>query len=120
MTTETYESERQAVLDAGDPVETFLNAPDMKYFSEVGTLDIDLSVNGAEALYNAYNSMLDFTYTDDEDSTPAKLVFDLYVDLCRRLETHDFSKALPNRTPDFIIVARDFETSEDTTTVLRS
>ena len=82
----------------------FYNAPDMQYFSEADTLDIDFYRNG-NALFLALNSRLD----DMDFEQASELVMQAYVDICNKLKRSRTLKTLFPVHKDFHITARDFE-----------
>lgn len=87
----------------------YYNAPDMQYFSESGTLEIDLFTPVLEEAYLFYDRTFDFHQSSESDySKWSDTVRELYLRVCKRLMHIDFSNSF-SKTDNFLVLARDFE-----------
>lgn len=85
------------------------NAPDMQYFSESDTIDIDLYTFNLEEAYlfvdRAYDNM---KLSDEEYENMSHQVREVYLRICKRLIHMNFDKSF-TKTENFLVLARDFE-----------
>lgn len=85
------------------------NAPDMQYFSEAGSISIDLYTTKLAPTYLFLDRKFDIMKT----SNAALLLWEeqvhqIYLRVCKRLMHFDFSACFP-KTDHFLILAKDFE-----------
>ncbi|GAA5038180.1 hypothetical protein GCM10011506_35090 [Marivirga lumbricoides] len=86
------------------------NAPDMHYFSEDDSLKVDLYSETIQSAYLFTDKYTEDISWNDEDQHEAweKEVFQVYLNVCKRLLHFDFSACFP-KSPHFLVMAREFE-----------
>lgn len=86
------------------------NAPDMHYFSEDDSLRIDLYSENIQSAYLFTDKYTEDLSWNDDGAHKAwgQEVFEVYLNVCKRLMHNDFSGSFP-KTPDFLVMAREFE-----------
>jgi hypothetical protein len=86
------------------------NAPDMHYFSEDETIDVDFYPLEIQSDYLKTSEISNRIGWNDEDAFDEwnQQVFNLYLKVCKRLMHYDFSKSF-QKSDNFLVIARDFE-----------
>lgn len=86
------------------------NAPDMQYFSEDESLNIDLYSEMIQSAYLYTDKYTDNINWNDDETHKAwsEEVFETYLNICKRLMHFDFSSSFP-KSPHFLVMAREFE-----------
>ncbi|PIB34364.1 hypothetical protein BFP72_02465 [Reichenbachiella sp. 5M10] len=97
-------------LERERDTEYLTGAPDMKYFTEEDTLDIDLYSEILETLYLRVDQQRRFMEVpEDEWIEWSGTVEQLYLRVCKRLYHMDFSRAF-EKTDDFIVYNCEIDT----------